>query len=422
MESILIRSVRVQYPGSPWNGKQVNLLLKQGKIARIEQQEITGEDAREIDASGAVLMPGLFDMNVNFGEPGLETKEDMQTGCKAAIWGGFTGIALCPNTRPALHSKAEIQYIRNLSAQQAIGVYPVGAVSKDRNGKHLAELYDMQLSGAVAFSDGDHPIQQAELMSRSLLYCKGFDGLIIASAEDKTLSGNAQMNEGVMSTLLGMKGIPALSEEVMIARDLYLAQYNQAPIHFTTLSTAGAVELIRNAKKQGLPVTCDVAAHHLVLTETALDGYDSLYKVKPPLRTQTDRQALLEGLKDGTIDAIVSQHTPHEVEFKEVEFEIAAFGMIGLQTAFSLACQSGLSIETITEKMAIRPREILKLPLSQLEVGASPDFILVNPGEFWIFDETNNQSKSRNSPFLGQKLKGKINFLAINNRYFNLNI
>ena len=419
MENIVIHSVRVLYPGSPWNGKQVDVLLEKGKIKAIKAQGKIAHSGKTLSGKDQILIPGLFDMHVNFGEPGLETKEDMQTGCQAALYGGFTGIALVPNTRPALHSKAEIQYIRNLAKHQVPDVYPIGAISKDRKGKDLAELYDMQQHGAIAFSDGNQPVQQAELMSRSLLYCKGFGGLIIAYADDESLSGNAKMNEGLTSTLLGMKGIPALSEEVMVARDLYLAEYNEAPIHFTTISTAGSVRLIKEAKKKGLQVTCDVAVHHLLLNETVLQDYNSLYKVKPPLRTETDRKALLKGLKDGTIDAIVSQHTPEEEEYKEVEFEIAHFGMTGLQTAFSLACQSGLPLELIVEKMAVRPREILKLPLSEFDTGASADFILVNPDELWIFEEAINQSKSKNTPFLQQELKGRVNFLAYNNQYFS---
>lgn len=419
MESILIRSVLVLYPDSPWNGKKVDVLLERGKIKAIKDKGKIAHQGKTLSGKDQVLVPGFFDMHANFGEPGMETKEDMQTGCQAALHGGFTGLALAPNTRPALHSKAEIKYIRNLAKDQVPEVYPIGAISKDRAGKDLAELYDMQQNGAVAFSDGNHAIQQAELMSRSLLYCKGFGGLIIAYADDTSLSGNAKMNEGLTSTLLGMKGMPSLSEEVMVARDLYLAEYNDAPIHFTTISTAGSVRLIKEAKKKGLQVTCDVAAHHLFLNETALSGYDSLYKVKPPLRTEADRKALIKGLKEGTIDAIVSQHTPHEQEYKQVEFEIAHFGMTGLQTAFSLACQCGLSLDMIVEKMAIRPREILKLPKGVFDTDAAADFILVNPDEIWIFEERINQSKSKNSPFLNKEMKGKVNFLAHKNQYFS---
>ena len=321
-----------------------------------------------------------------------------------------------PNTIPPVHSKAEIEYLLNRAKKNLVDVYPLGAISHKREGKDLAEMYDMYLSGAKAFTDGNRPVQDAGLMERALLYAQGFDALIFSYPEDTAIAGKAKVNEGEISTLLGMKGIPSLAEELMIARDLYLAEYTGSKIHFSTISTTRSVELIREAKRKGLEVTCDVAAHHLVLTDEALKGFDSLYKVKPPLRTRDDVNALLNGLIDGTIDAIVSQHTPHEVEFKDVEFEVAEFGIIGLQTTFSLALMAGLDVQLIVQKLAISPREILNIDIPVIAEGQPANFVLFDADAVWEYNRKNNRSKSHNSPFIGQNLKGKI-LLTFNNNH-----
>jgi dihydroorotase len=277
-------------------------------------------------------------------------------------------------------------------------------------------MYDMHLSGAKAFTDGNRPVQDAGLMERALLYTQGFDGLVFSYPEDTAIAGKAKVNEGEISTLLGMKGIPPLAEELMIARDLYLAEYTGSKIHFSTISTTRSVELIREAKRKGLEVTCDVAAYHLVLTDEALINFDSLYKVKPPLRTQDDVDALIAGLLDGTIDAIVSQHTPQEVEFKDVEFEVAEYGMIGLQTVFPLLLMAGLDLAIIVRKLAVKPREILNVAVPVIADGQEANMVLFDPGAEWEYSRKNNRSKSSNSPFLDQNLKGKI-LLTLNNNY-----
>jgi len=365
--NLLLKSATIIDPNSPFNKKIADVLIEKGIITQMAAE--IEADAEVFEAEGACIAPGFFDLNCNIGEPGLETKEDIYTGTKAAAAGGFTGIALMPNTVPPVHSKAEIEYIVNRSKKNLVDIYPIGAISHKREGKDLAEMYDMYLSGAKAFSDGNRPVQDAGLMERALLYSQGFDGLVFSYPEDTAIAGKAKVNEGEVSTLLGMKGIPPLAEELMIARDLYLAEYTGSRIHFSTISTNRSVELIREAKRKGIEVTCDVAAYHLVLTDEALLGFDSLYKVKPPLRTQDDVDALLKGLYDGTIDAIVSQHTPHEVEFKNVEFEVAEFGMTGLQTAFSLAVKAGLDIGMIVQKMAINPRQILNIDIPVIAEG-----------------------------------------------------
>jgi dihydroorotase len=419
MKPILIRSVTILHPDSNFHNKTVDVLITGGKFEQIAAKIDTNEDIVLIDGAGKYLSPGFFDLNANFGEPGLETKEDLISGTAAAIAGGFTGVAIQPATNPVIHSKSEVSYIVNRTKDLIVDVHPVGCVSQKREGVDLAELYDMRMSGAVAFSDGTRPISDSGLMSRALLYAKGFDGLIFSFPEDTSIAGKGKMNEGIVSTYLGMIGIPSLAEEVHISRDLYLAEYNDCPVHFSTISSSNSVELIRKAKKKGLKVSCDVAAHHLVLTDEVLKNFDSNYKVKPPLRTSDDVSALLNGLKDGTIDAIVSQHTPHEIEFKEVEFEIASFGIIGLQTVLPLALKAGISPEMLVEKLAINPRKVLNVAVPAFEEGEKANFILFDVNEEWVFDSKTNKSKSSNSPFMNSTLKGKIVLAGNNGQVFN---
>jgi dihydroorotase len=418
LKNLLIQSAKILDHQSPFNGKLADVLIIEGKISRLEKKiSVSDKNTVIISAKGQVLLPGFFDLNVNFGEPGLETKEDMGTGCMTAAAGGFTGLALMPNTQPPIHSKAEVAYLISKSKNNLVDIHPLGCISHNREGNELAEMYDMQQSGAIAFTDGNRPLSNAGLMSRALLYTKSFNGLILSYPEDQDIAGKAKMNEGLMSTFLGMKGNPSLAEELMVSRDLYLAEYNDSRIHFSTISSAKSVDLIRKAKKTGIKVSCDVAVHHLIFTEDDLEGFDSNYKVKPPFRTKKDQKALIAGLKDGTIDAIVSQHCPHEIEFKNVEFEIASYGIIGLQTALPVALKAGLSLDIILEKMAIAPRNILGIAIPELKTGNSANFILINPEEVWELDEESNRSKSSNSPLLGKSLKGKVKLVYNNGQY-----
>lgn len=416
MDNLLIKSASIVFPDTPFHGRELDVLIENGTITRIAARIKTDSHKQTvIDAKGQYLAPGFFDMNVNFGEPGLETKEDMVSGCAAAAAGGFTGVAVRPNTYPPLHSRSEVALIVNRARPQLVDVYPIGTISKNRRGEELAELYDMKLAGAVAFGDGDKPVQQAGLMSRALLYSKGFDARIISYPEDVSVAAGAKMNEGTISTYLGMRGNPNLAEALMVARDLYLAEYNDAPIHFSTISTAESVDLIRRAKAKGIPVTCEVAAHHLVMTDELVGSFDSNYKVSPPLRTAQDRKALLKGVKDGTIDAIVSQHTPHEIEHKEVEYQIAADGIIGLQTVLPLVLQAGLTVAQVVDKLAIGPRRILRLPVPELREGAAANLVLFDVEREWQFDQQTNRSKSSNSPLFGATLKGAVT-MVVNKR------
>ncbi|MGJ1321619.1 dihydroorotase [Sphingobacterium faecium] len=415
MKSVLITSVKVVLPGNEFDQQMVDVFIEKGKISKIAKSiEVADKNIEIFDGTGNVLSVGFFDLNANFGEPGLETKEDITSGSAAAAAGGFTAVAVMPNTEPAIQSRAEVALIVNIAKGNLVDVLPIGAVSKNRDGHEMAELYDMKQTGAIAFSDGNRSMQQAGLMSRALLYARGFGGLIIAHAEDASMAGGNKMNEGVMSTYLGMKGIPNLAESLMVSRDLYLAEYAESPIHFTSISTAEAVDLIKKAKAKGIQVTCDVAAHQLVFTDDEIVDFDSNYKVSPPLRTKADAKALIKGLKDGVIDAVVSQHTPHEIEFKNVEFHIAKNGIIGLQTVLPLLIKAGLNEQQIVEKLAVNSRQIVGLNVPQIKEGEVANLVLFNMNESWVFDQQSNKSKSRNSPLFGKELKGKVK-LVINN-------
>lgn len=414
--NLLIKSATITDPNSPFNHQVTDILIEKGVIVKIAPS--IEADAEVFNAEGKHIAPGFFDLNCNIGELGLETKEDLKTGTKAAAAGGFTGLALMPNTQPAIHSKSEVEYILNKAHNNLVDVYPLGAISHKCEGKDLAEMYDMYQSGAKAFTDGKNPVQDAGLMERALLYAKGFGAPIFSYPEDKAIAGKAKVHEGEISTYLGMKGIPALAETLMIARDLYLAEYTDSPIHFSTVSTRHSVELIRNAKAKGIKVTCDVAAHHLVLTDETLLGFDSLYKVKPPLRTADDVEALVSGLKDGTIDAIVSQHTPQEVEFKDVEFEIAEYGITGLQTVFSLAVQAGLNADTIVQKLSVNPRRIINTDVPVVAEGNNANLVVFDVVQQWVFTKQSNHSKSYNSPFIEKQLTGKVLLTCNNNKLF----
>lgn len=421
MNTVLITSAQLISPNHSLNGQQVDILIKDGVIADISNKINASDDAiTVIDAKGAVVSPGFFDLNVNIGEPGYETKEDIVSGTAAAAAGGFTGIAVHPNTNPSIQSRSEVALVVNAAKGNLVDVHPIGAISKKREGKELAEIYDMKINGAIAFSDGNHSVQQAGLMGRALLYAKGFDALIMSFAQDETVAAGNQMNEGVMSTYLGMKGIPNLAESLMVSRDLYLAEYNEAPIHFSTISTAESVALIKAAKAKGLKVTCDVAAHNLVFTDEEVVSFDSNYKVSPPLRAKVDVDALLQGLKEGVIDAVVSQHTPQEIEFKNVEFHIAKNGITGLQTALPFAIKAGLTAEQIVEKFAVGPRQVVNLAVPTLAVGESANLVVFDVQEKWTFDSTTNKSKCKNNPLFGQEVVGKVK-LVVNNNQLILN-
>lgn len=415
--NLLIKGITIVDPNSEFNQQVCDVRIVQGKISAIAKKLETQQNEQVFDAVGAVMSPGFFDLNCTIGDPGFETKEDIQTGTEAAKAGGFTGLAVLPTTKPIVQSKGEVAYILNKAKNNLVDVYPIGAISSNLEGKELAELFDMKTAGAIAFSDGNRAITDDGFMSRALQYGLGFGALLMVHPENKGIAGKAQVNESQNNVLLGMKGVPALAEEMQISRDIFLATYHNAPLHVSNISTAGSVGLIKKAKKDGVKITCDVAAHQLVFTEELLNDFDSNYKVKPPLRSKADNKALVNGLKDGTIDAISSQHQPQEIEFKAVEFEIAAYGIIALQTVLPLLLAAGLSPELIAEKLAVNPRKILNLPVPTLQVNADANFTVYNPTQKWTYNQVNNYSKSSNSPLLGKTLTGKVQLVYNNNQY-----
>lgn len=407
---VLIRAAKVVDLNSKYHNKIVDILIQKGIIQEIGKNLKAPKGAEIIEEKGLHVSPGLFDLHANFRDPGFEWKEDMQSGMLAAAKGGYTGVLSMPSTLPAIDTKSQVEYIQKMSTGNVVNVHPAGSITKDLKGQELTEMYDMSRSGALAFTDDKNSIQHAGIMKLALLYTKNFGGIIMNQANDKSISTDGHMNEGVTSTILGLNGIPSLAEYLMIARDIKLAEYTEGRLHFSCISTAKSVELIRAAKKQGLNITADVAIHNLILDETACEGFDTRYKLNPALRTQKDIKALLNGLKDGTIDAICTDHTPEDIEHKKVEFDNAEFGIIGLQTAFSLACQleHEITLEGIIEKMAINPRKLLGIEIPEINIEKAANLCLFNPTSEWILEETDVVSKSKNTPFIGKKLKGKI--------------
>lgn len=413
---VLFRSVKVIDKHSIYNQKQVDLLIENGKITQIGVGiELKG--IRVIDQENLSVSPGWVDMRVALRDPGHELEEDIASLQRAAAQGGFTEILLLPNTQPVVDSKDTLSYIIRSGHNSAVRLLPTSSVTKMAKGVDFTEMIDMHHAGAVAFTDGENPISNPDILLKSLLYLRPYGGLLINRPDDRQLSTFGQMHEGVVSTLLGFKGIPSLSEEMMINRDLLLLAYsleqneysqsNRPLLHFSLLSTLGSVALIRAAKAKGLPVSCDVAAHQLAFDDSALLSFETNLKVNPPFRSIEDQDALRKGLLDGTIDAIVSDHSPHAEEHKNLEFDLAEFGITGLETAFSVAKQhAGLPIEDLIEKFTTRPREILNLPAVKIEEGAEANLTFFDDEKEWIFDRT--VSKSTNTPFLGSKLTGKV--------------
>ncbi len=417
---VLFKAVTIFRKGSEYHQQTLDLLLEDGNIAAVGH-ELTAEGARVIAVPGLCVSPGWVDMRVALREPGLEQEESFASLKEAAARGGFTGLVLLPNSSPVVDTKDTLQYIRQQGQAGAVHFYPTAAVTKKAAGEEFSDMMDLYYGGAVAFTDGDHPIQNSDIFLKSLLYLQPLNALLISRPEDHNLSVFGQMHEGVTSTLLGLKGIPSLAEEMMIIRDLQLLEYalsggrlaavTPSLLHFSLLSTQRAVELVRDAKARGLPVSCDVAAHQLAFDDTVLHTFDTNLKVSPPLRSAADRTALLEGLADGTIDAIVSGHTPHAPENKDREFDLAAFGMTGLETAFSLSCMhSRLPLETLVDKLSLFPRQILRLPPVPVAPGQPANLTFFEPDAEWVFSKT--YSRSKNTPFLNQPLKGKVRGIA----------
>ncbi len=406
----VLKGVTIIDPTSPYHQQQKDIRIQDGLITEISD-ELANSDEEEVnDFTGNYISPGWFDLLASFGDPGHEQKEDIASGIKAAAAGGFTSLGLMPNTQPALHSKSEIEYIINKSAGQIVKIIPYGAITKNREGKELTEMYDMRNAGAAAFTDADLAIADAGIMLRSLLYVKPFNGVIINIPNDHKIIGNAAVNEGLMSTQLGMYGMPDVLEELMVIRDIKLAEYTNSKVHIGMISSAKSIPHIRNAKQRGVQVTASVSAYQIYFDENELHDYNTNFKVNPPLRTRKDIDALIEGLKDGTIDVISSNHLPHETDAKDLEFEYAAYGMESLEATFGAAnkiLKDTLSTEQLIEKISLNPRKILGLEIPTIKENAKAELTIFDTDSNYIFSRDQIRSKSRNTGFTGRELTGR---------------
>lgn len=393
--------------------RRADVLIQNGTITQIAET-INRDDVPRYDCTDKMLSPGWMDMHVHLREPGYEYKETIATGCKAAAFGGFTAVACMPNTDPPIHTRDVVEFIIERAAKLPVDVYPIACVSKQRAGKELTEMGDLVDGGAVAFSDDGSPVQSAGLMRRALEYASMLDRPIINHMEELTLGTKGHMNEGDVSTRLGMTPVPALSEELMIARDLLLAEFTGGHLHVAHISTAKAVQLVREAKANGIPVTTEVCTHHFTLTDEAVEhtAFSTDTKMHPPLRTAADVAAMKEGLRDGTIDAICTDHAPHASFEKEVEFIAAPFGILGLETAWGLTgrelIEPGvLDVAEAVHKLTVAPRQILRLPVPKIKKGTPANLTIFDATTAWTFESRHIQSKSRNTPFVGDQMVGR---------------
>lgn len=437
---VLIRQAKIVDPRSEFHEKTADISIEDGKVRNISLVTASpkGEKAKassiEIDGSEAFsfplgegqdgalcISPGWIDVFADYREPGYEHKETIATGLNAAAAGGFTDVLVAPNTNPAISTKSVVEFVIQRAARHVVDLHPLGSASQDIEGKVLSEMLDMHRHGAIAFTDGWKPIQNANLMLKALEYVKSFDGILLQIPVEQSLSTGGLMHEGPISTHLGMAGIPLMAETLLLHRDIELLRYTQSKLHITGISSKEAVEMIRSAKAEGLQITCSVTPYHLALTDEALRSYDSLYKVTPPLRSEADRQALIAGLKDGTIDCIATHHRPQEWDAKAKEFEYAADGMNIQEIAFNILRQAvgkEIGIDRLVEALAITPAKIFGLPLSGFAKGDMARFTLFTMGGSQ--QPGIMRSASRNNPFIGTTLPGKV-LGIINNANFHLN-
>lgn len=409
---ILIKGGRVMNPATGFDSV-CDVYIIDGIIEKIGA-DITEQADKAIDATGKIVAPGLIDMHTHLREPGQEYKEDIKSGTRAAAQGGFTSVACMPNTSPVLDNAPLVEFVKNKAAKEGcVNVYPIGAVSKGQKGEQLAEIGDMKEAGAVAVSDDGRPVSNPVLMRHAMEYADMFGMLVISHCEDLNLVAGGSMNEGFVSTRLGLKGIPNAAEEVQIARDVILAKETGKRLHIAHVSTAGGVEIIRQAKKQGIRVTAETCPHYFTLTDEAVEGFDTNAKMNPPLRTQKDVDAVIEGLCDGTLDAIATDHAPHHRDEKEVEFAVAANGIVGLETALCLGIthlvrKKYLTLSELLAKMTCNPADILSLNKGKLEEKADADIVIFSDDEAYTVDKETFASKSKNTPYHGWEVYGRV--------------
>jgi len=420
MDKLLLRGGRIIDPSQDIDG-EMDLLIEGGKIAALgkdiyrsgmDSPKTSGADFKVLDLRGMIVAPGLIDMHTHLREPGFEYRETIRTGSEAASHGGFTSVACMPNTRPVNDNRSVTEFIIRRAAEcNLVNVYPIAAVSRGSEGVTMAEFWDLKNAGAVAFSDDGKPVTNSALMRRALEYASSLDMPIISHCEDVSLSAGGTINEGLVSTELGLAGIPVMAEDVMVARDIIISEFTGTVLHIAHVSTAGAVRLIRNARERGVKVTAETAPHYFSLTDEAVKEFDTNAKVYPPLRSIEDVMAIKEGLRDDTIAAIASDHAPHAITDKEVEFEYAASGIAGLETALALSLKlvtdGILTLNQLIEKMSTNPARILHIPKGTLQVGADADITIVDLEKVWTVNPQGLRSKGKNSPFLGWTVKGK---------------
>jgi len=414
---ILIQGGRVIDPSQQMD-TTADVLLEDGKVAAVGTDLGQPEGAEVIDAAGKVVAPGLIDLHVHLREPGQEDQETVATGAMAAAAGGFSAVCAMPNTDPVTDNQAAIGFvIRQSQRAQAARVYPIGAVSLGQQGERLAEFGEMVGAGAVAVSDDGHPVATSQLMRTALEYARTFGIPVADHCEDMSLA-DGSMHEGIVSTRMGLPGIPSAAEEVMVARDVILAELTSGHVHLCHMSTRGSVELIRRAKEKGISVTAEATPHHFALTHERCEGYDTNAKMNPPLREAEDREAIREGLKDGTIDVIASDHAPHHYDAKEQAFDDAPNGIIGLETAFGIGVRElveggYLSLPELIFRMSTRPAQVFNLPGGTLVGGSPADVVILDPDVRWKVDPQESFSKSRNTPFAGETLVGRADLTIV---------
>jgi dihydroorotase len=411
----LLKSATIIDASSPHHQQQTDILIVNGTISKIAQNIAAKDDYEVVQLENLHVSCGWFDSSVCFGEPGYEERETVAHGLKVASRSGFTAVAVNPYTHPYTDSKADVEFLIHKANNSPTELYPIGALTQEAKGIEMAELFDMKQSGAIAFGDYGRPIQNDKLMSIALLYAQNFDGLVMSFPKNMSITAEGIVNEGINSTRLGLKGAPALAEEIQIARDIFLLEYTGGKLHIPTISTAKSVELIKAAKAKGLNITCSVAAHHLFLTDDELDGFDSNVKVTPPLRTEEDRKALIEGLKDGVIDILTSDHNPIDIENKKLEFSLAKYGTIGLESLFG-AANSVLDLETFIKAISTAPRKIFGLSPVSIQEGQKANVSLFNPEGSYTFTEEHVLSTSKNSAFLQKEFTGIVYGIFANNQ------